>query len=102
NMQMQRMIGAILNFLLVLIALLIFYPLTIINMLFVGNVNQYLFETALSIDIFAQYEFRTMFNRLLITSDSIHRFGKDRRVSVSYVLGKNQVSKTLSGLGGFI
>lgn len=71
-------------------------------MLFVGNVKQYLFETALSIDIFAQYEFRTVFNQILITKSSINKFGKDRRVSVSYVLGKNQINNTLSRFGTLI
>lgn len=90
------------NLLLLVVALLLFFPLTIVNLCYVRDISGYFFETALGIDIYAQYEFRTLWNNILIKPESMYRFGKDRRVSISYLLGKNKQEGTLSEFGKIV
>jgi hypothetical protein len=78
-----------------LIAYILLLPLTIINY-FVVFKKGYFRSTAVNIDIFANREFRTLWNKTLITKDG-YKFGQLE--TISSVLGKNQRDKTLSKIG---
>lgn len=76
--------------LLYIIATLLYIPLTIINFIvvlithikkngFIDVICQYFFEEAISIDIFANRSFRTLWNNTLIKIDG-HKFGKENDV----------------------
>lgn len=83
--------------LLFIIAYILFLPLTVINWLFVKNKKGYFKSSAISLDRFGNREFRTLFNKVLITETG-HKFG-DMKETISGVLGKNERDKTLSKLG---
>ena len=89
------------NLLLFLIAWLLILPLTILNLFSVykkyGNVKGYFRSTALSIDIWANKEFRTLWNSRLII-ESGYQFGREGE-TISSALGKNQRDNTLSKTG---
>lgn len=84
------------------IAILLIAPLTLINFLLVwykkGTPKGYFLSSAISIDRWANREFRTTWNSLLITSKSSNYFGNIDE-TISSVLGKNQRDKTLSFTG---
>ncbi len=91
----------ILGILLFAVALALMLPLTVINFVVVafrGNGKGYFMNTAINLDRFGNYEFRTLWNVVLIRKDSPHRFG-DFRETISSVLGKNQQAGTLSATG---
>jgi len=90
--------------LLFIVALVLFLPLTLINMVVVvwkkrtfATLNGYFYQTAIDIDRFGNHNLRTLLNQTLITSEG-HQFG-DFRETISSVLGKNQGSGTLSDTG---
>ena len=89
------------NLLLFLIAWLLILPLTMLNLFSVyrkyGNVNGYFRSTALSIDIWANKEFRTLWNAQLRTKSG-YEFGREGE-TISSALGKNQRDKTLTTTG---
>ena len=89
------------NLLLFVIAWILIPPLTIWNLIVVnkkyGNTKGYFRNTALSIDIWANREFRTLWNDKL-RIDSGYEFGKENE-TISSALGKNQRDKTLSKKG---
>lgn len=62
------------------------------------EVQGYFMNTAVNLDRFGNYEFRTLWNAVLICKNSTHRFG-DFRETISSVLGKNQRAGTLSATG---
>ena len=62
-----------------------------------GNTKGYFRSTALSIDIWANREFRTLWNDKL-RIDSGYEFGKENE-TISSALGKNQRDKTLTICG---
>lgn len=79
------------------IAYILFLPLTFINFLFVKYKKGYFKSSALSLDKFANREFRTLWNRILIT-DKGYQFGNELQ-SISEVLGRNIQLGTLSVQG---
>ena len=104
---MKKIFKSILWFLieivLFFIAWLLILPLTLLNVLIVAvkyrkKVTGYFLETAKNIDIFGNKEYRTLFNTILIKkSKSLNHFGGDE--TISSVLGKNQLTKTLTITG---
>ena len=89
------------NLILFLVAWLLILPLTILNLFSVyrkyGNVKGYFRSTALSIDIWANREFRTLWNDKL-RIDSGYEFGKENE-TISSALGKNKRDNTLTNCG---
>ena len=89
------------NLLLFLIAWLLILPLTVWNLIIVnrkcGNTKGYFRSTALSIDIWANREFRTLWNAHLRTEKG-YEFGKEGE-TISSALGKNQRDGTLTITG---
>ena len=89
------------NLLLFFIAWLLILPLTMLNLFSVyrkyGNVKGYFRSTALSLDIWANKEFRTLWNTQL-RIDGGYKFGKENE-TISSALGKNERDKTLSKKG---
>ena len=80
-----------------IIAYVLYLPLTIINWLFVKEKSGYFKSSAINLDKFGNREFRTLFNKTLI-NDKGHRFGNIEE-TISSVLGKNQLTGTLTSLG---
>ena len=89
------------NLLLFIVAWLLILPLTILNLFSVyrkyGNVKGYFRSTALSIDIWANKEFRTLWNAQLRTEEG-YEFGVIGE-TISSTLGKNQRDGTLTKKG---
>ena len=89
------------NLLLFIVAWLLILPLTVWNLIVVyqknGNVKGYFRSTALSIDIWANFEFRTLWNTQL-RIDGGYEFGVVGE-TISSALGKNQRDKTLTNCG---
>ena len=92
------------NLLLFIIAWLLILPLTILNLFAVylknGNIIGYFRNTALSIDIWGNREFRTLWNATLRLNNGYH-FG-ELDETISSALGKNQRDKTLTKTGKII
>ena len=89
---------------LLLIALTLFIPLTVLNVFLVMKkhmswkaLDGYFYQTAFDIDRFGNHNFRTLLNATLIL-ESGYQFG-DFRETISSVLGKNERDNTLSVLG---
>lgn len=85
------------GFILFIIAYILLFPLTFINWLTVKNKKGYFRSTALNIDRFANYEFRTLWNKILIKPNRA-LFG-DKNRTISSVLGENIISNTLTKTG---
>lgn len=86
------------GFALFLLSLVLLLPLTIANFTLVafrGKAKGYFMSTAINLDRFGNYEFRSLFNSLLIHPDSQNRFG-DFEETISSVLGKNLQTNTLT------
>ncbi|TDX11211.1 hypothetical protein [Flavobacterium sp. S87F.05.LMB.W.Kidney.N] len=94
--------------LLYLVAVLLFLPLTCLNIIvvvwknskssgFFKSLDQYFFTGAIGLDIFANYEFRTLWNTILRKRNG-YQFGT-KGETISSALGKNQINKKLSFLG---
>lgn len=94
--------------LLYIIATILFFPLTILNILivlykniktkgFFGVIDDYFYEGAIDIDKFANHNFRTLWNVILRTKGG-YEFG-NKNETISSALGKNQRDGTLSLLG---
>ena len=81
------------------VSLILMFILTIINFFIVRDKN-YFRDTAISLDRFGNREFRTFFNKALITKDG-YKFGNPLQ-TISAVLGFNEASNTYTKLGGFI
>ncbi len=79
-----------------IIAYGLFLPMTLINGIVVWN-KGYFRSTALSIDIFANREFRATWNKFLRKSNG-YQFGKHGE-TISSALGKNQRDNTLTKTG---
>jgi hypothetical protein len=91
------------GFLLVLIASLLLYILTIPALLFTlifpgTNKDKYFLNLALSIDQLGNALCRELFNKTLIKSNSSHIFGNPDE-TISSVLGKNKRDSTLTFTG---
>ena len=89
------------NLLLFVIAWILILPLTVWNLIVVyqknGSIKGYFRSTALSIDIWANFEFRTLWNTKL-RIDGGYEFGRTGE-TISSALGKNQRDKTLTKCG---
>ena len=89
------------NILLFLFAWVLIPPLTVWNFIIVnrkyGNTKGYFRSTALSIDIWANREFRTLWNDKL-KIDGGYEFGRIGE-TISSALGKNERDKTLLKTG---
>ncbi len=89
------------SFALLGVASLLIIPLTVINRRYVrnkyGNTAGYFYNTARNIDIWANSEFRAMWNARLITAFG-YKFGRQGE-TISSVLGKNQLAETLTKEG---
>lgn len=82
------------------IAYVLYLPLTVVNWLFVKDKSGYFKSSAINLDKFGNREFRTLFNKVLIT-DKGHRFGNIEE-TISSVLGKNQLTGTLTKCGSIL
>lgn len=89
-----------LGFILFITAYLLFWPLSLINFFYVENKKGYFKSSALSLDIYANREFRTLWNKTL-RMDSGYKFGAENE-TISSALGKNQRDKTLTRTGKFL
>lgn len=78
------------------IAWILVFPLTLINYAVVRS-GGYFLSTALSLDIWGNREFRTLFNATLIKPNG-YKFGIQGE-TISSVLGKNKLKGTLSTTG---
>ena len=85
------------NLLLFLFAWLLIPPLTVWNLIIVnrkyGNTKGYFRSTALSIDIWANFEFRTLWNTQLRVEGG-YEFGRTSEI-ISSALGKMKETKPL-------
>lgn len=80
-----------------IIAYVLYLPLTVVNWLFVKEKSGYFKSSAVNLDKFGNREFRTLFNKVLI-NDKGYRFGNIEE-TISSVLGKNQLTGTLTKCG---
>lgn len=98
---LKKTLSFILGVLLFIVAYLLFFPLVIANFIVCMvkgfNVTDYFHSTALSMDIYANREFRTTWNTILRKKGG-YPFG-DPRETISSALGKNKVRNTLSLTG---
>lgn len=83
--------------LLFLVAYILFLPLTIINYWFVEVKKGYFRSSAINIDKFANREFRTLWNKVLIVEGG-YEFGNPEE-TISAVLGRNYLLSTLTASG---
>ena len=84
------------HFLLFIVAWLLILPLTIINLFLVWQ-KDYFLSTSRSIDVWANYEFRTLWNTVLIKKYG-YKFGV-KTETISSALGKNERDNTLTNTG---
>lgn len=91
--------------LLYMVAVLLFLSLTCLNIIvvvcknasakgFLKTLDKYFFTGAIGLDIFANYEFRTLWNTILRTKQG-YTFGV-KGETISSALGKNQLNNILS------
>jgi hypothetical protein len=85
-----------LGLVLFIIAYILYLPLTLINFLLVRD-KGYFRDSAITIDKLANREFRTLWNKILITWDG-YDFGNSNE-TISSVLGKNIQNETLTKTG---
>lgn len=96
------MLNLLLSFLAVLMFIII-EPISFVYVIFIKKrptwkrMSGYYLDLAVNIDRFGNYQFRSLFNAILI-HDNGYRFG-DFRETISSVLGKNKQQNTLSKLG---
>jgi len=88
------------NFLLFVIAYVLYLPLSFVNWFFVDNKRGYFLSSAINLDKFGNREFRTLWNKTLINNKG-HKFG-DINETISSVLGKNQLTGTLTKFGNIL
>lgn len=90
----------LLEIILFLVAFILFLPLTLLNfsiVLFRGRAKGYFLSSAVNLDRFGNYEFRTLFN-LTLRKPNGYEFGNFEE-TISSVLGKNQRDGTLTTTG---
>ena len=95
------------EFLVFLIAVLLFLPLTVLNLTVVivkhsfkwNIIKGYFLETAIDIDRFGNRNFRTLLN-LTLQKDG-YQFGLANE-TISSALGKNKLKGTLTKMGEFL
>jgi hypothetical protein len=84
------------GFLLFILAYILFLPLTIINWFLVDK-KGYFRQSAINLDKYANMEFKTLFNKVLIVELG-YKFGQENE-TISSVLGKNLQQDTLTKTG---
>jgi len=82
------------------VAYVLFLPLSLLNYFFVENKKGYFLSSATNLDKFANREFRTLLNKILIV-ESGYKFGSINE-TISSVLGKNQGRKKLTKTGNIL
>lgn len=80
-----------------ILSYILYLPLSIVNWFFVKDKFGYFKSSAVNLDKFGNREFRTLFNKTLINNKG-YRFGNINE-TISSVLGKNQLTCTLTKLG---
>ena len=97
----MKVISNIIGLILLVVAVVLIIPITIINMFFVwkkyGSIDGYFRQTALNIDIWANREFRAFWNGAM-RKENGYEFGRIGE-TISSALGKNQRDKTLTTTG---
>lgn len=88
------------SFILFVIAYLLFWPLSLLNFFFVEDKKGYFRSSALSLDKYANREFRTLWNKTLKTENG-YEFGHEGE-TISSALGKNLRDVTLTKTGKFL
>lgn len=83
--------------LLFFIAYFLFLPLTLVNYCYVDKKKGYFRSSALNIDKFANREFRSLWNRVLIVENG-YKFGNQEQ-TISEVLGHNYLLAALTPTG---
>lgn len=95
----------VINLALFVIAIILYVIVSPINLLLVlfngGKVTDYLLSAATTIDKVAGWEFRTLWNRILIKGCNKQEFN-DIRFTMSYFLGVNKERNTLTNFGEVI
>jgi len=84
------------EFILFVVAIIVFLPLSVINYFLVKDKSGYFKETAIDIDRFGNRNFRTLLNKTL--QNNGYKFG-DARETISSALGKNKRDNTLTRTG---
>ena len=82
---------------LLIIAWILFLPLSIVNYFCVKNKRGYFKQSALNLDKYGNREFRAFFN-LYFRTENGYLFGNERE-TISSALGKNERDGTLSKIG---
>lgn len=85
---------------LLIIAWILFLPLSIVNFFCVKNKKGYFKQSAVNLDKYGNREFRSFFNRFFRTENG-YPFGNERE-TISSALGKNERDGTLSKCGKII
>lgn len=102
---MKKYIYFVFHIFIFFIAWLLIPFVTIISMICVKKsgykVSKYFINTAKSIDIWANNEFRTTFNVTCLRSYSKNHFGADGE-TLSSVFGKNKLENSLSDFGKYL
>jgi len=80
-----------------ILAYILYLPLSLVNWLFVKDKSGYFKSSAINLDKFANREFRTLLNKVFITDEG-YKFGNINE-TISSVLGKNQLTGTLTCTG---
>lgn len=95
---MKKIFNIIIGFILLIIALVLIFILTVVNFFEVENKEGYFISTALNLDIWGNVEFRTFWNNHLIKDKTLHPFGLQGE-TISSVLGKNILTDNLTDTG---
>jgi len=82
---------------LLILAWILFLPLSIINYFCVKNKRGYFKQSALNLDKYGNREFRAFFNKFF-KNENGYLFGNERE-TISSALGKNERDGTLSNFG---
>ncbi len=95
---MKKIFNIIIGFILLIIALVLIFILTVVNFFEVENKEGYFISTALNLDIWGNVEFRTFWNNHLIKNKIPNPFGLQGE-TISSVLGKNILTDNLTDTG---
>jgi len=95
---MKKIFNIIIGFILLIIALVLIFALSIVNFFEVENKEGYFRSTALNLDIWGNVEFRTFWNNHLIKDKTTNPFGLQGE-TISSVLGKNILTDNLTDNG---
>ena len=95
---MKKIFNIIIGFLLLLIALVLIFILTVVNFFIVKNKQGYFRSTAINLNMWGNVEFRTLWNKHLIKDSSFYPFGLQGE-PISSVLGKNILINNLTNTG---